>query len=429
MNPERLFADNPPWQALRVNAKRLHSDFEALAEIGSTGDGGVNRPSFSPAYLEARRWLKKRIQDAGLEFQTDSAGNHSARLLCGPQNAPTLLLGSHLDSVPYGGRFDGALGVLAALEVLRTLQDAGVNLPVHLEAIDFTDEEGTISGLLGSRALAGKLTPADLANPRGGRDALLAGLKVAGVSESGMLAAGREPPDLAGYLELHIEQGPRLLQAEAQIGIVTAIVGICSYRLVYLGRADHAGTTPLPDRLDAALGASQFILAVRATLQNEFPGCVANVGALQLQPGVFNIVPARADLSLELRAPDPESLTGLEDALLHQARDAASQFGLGLDISFLGCHLPVQLSSPIREAIAASAHELGLRTLELSSGAGHDAQSIAALCPAGMIFVPSQGGTSHSPREFTNWEDCLNGANVLLQAALHFAHTLSEPKS
>ncbi len=233
----------------------------------------------------------------------DGAGNHSALLRCGPAGARRLLLGSHLDSVPHGGRFDGALGVLAALEALRVVQEHNLSLPVDLEAIDFTDEEGTLVGLLGSAALAGKLAPEDLANPRGGREALLAGLARAGLSEAGLLEARRDPDALAGYLELHIEQGPRLLDAGVQIGVVTDIVGIASYTLSFFGRANHAGTTPMADRLDAAQGASAFTLAARRLVIEEFPGCVANVGAMRFSPGAFNIVPQAVDLSLEFRAP------------------------------------------------------------------------------------------------------------------------------
>lgn len=406
---------------LCINSQRLWDDFEMLAQIGATGDGGVDRPTFSPAHLQAREWFAERILQADLEFRRDGAGNHSAFLDCGPAGGRTLLLGSHLDSVPRGGRFDGALGVLAALEVLRTVQKAGLKLPVHLEAIDFTDEEGTLYGLLGSAALAGRLQAKDLLSPRGGRQALLNGLERAGLSEAGLLAARRDPGTLAGYLELHIEQGPRLLQVGAQIGVVSAIVGICSYRLAFTGRADHAGTTPMSDRLDAAQGAAAFTLAVRQRVMQDFPGCVANVGQMHFEPGAFNIVPARAVLSLELRAADENTFTSLETALLDLAHLEAQRGSLGLEVEFLGKHAPSPLSDLAQNAIAAEADALGLRYMSLPSGAGHDAQMLVEICPAGMIFVPSQGGASHSPREFTEWQDCVNGANVLLGTALRLA--------
>jgi N-carbamoyl-L-amino-acid hydrolase len=407
-----------------INSQRFEDDFQALAAIGATAAGGVHRPALGEAHLAARLWFRQRILAAGLEFHMDGAGNHSALLRCGPPGAPSLLIGSHLDSVPDGGRFDGALGVLAALEVLRTIQDAGLKLPVHLEAIDFTDEEGTLYGLLGSAALAGHLRSEDLLKPRGGRDKLLEGLDRAGLTEVGLLQASRDPATLAGYLELHIEQGPRLLQAGAQIGVVTGIVGIASYRLTFTGRADHAGTTPLPDRLDAAQGASAFTLAVRQLVLEQFPGCVANVGLLHLEPGAYNIVPARAVLGFECRSDNDETFTRLEATLLERARLEASRFGLGLEIEPVGRHAPAPMSAKMQQAIIQAAEALGLSHISLPSGAGHDAQSLAPLCPTGMIFVPSQDGASHSPREFTRWEDCLNGAKVLLQAALLFVQTL-----
>src|ERR1051325_4028904 len=284
---------------LRVNSDRMLAAFNELALIGATTEGGVHRPALSEAHLEARKWFREEIERSGLEFHTDGAGNHSAVLTCQPSNsstgsgqvAQTLLLGSHLDSVPNGGRFDGALGVMAAFEVLRTFQENGVKLRVNLEAIDFTDEEGTLVGLLGSAALTGHLHPEILQNPRGGRENLLDGMKRAGLSEEGMMSAKRPKESIAGYLELHIEQGKRLERAGINIGVVSAIVGLSSYRLSFIGRADHAGSTTMHDRLDASLGASAFTLSARELVMKNFPNCVMNIGDMNFSPGAFNIVP------------------------------------------------------------------------------------------------------------------------------------------
>lgn len=404
-----------------INPNRLLSDFTALSAIGSTPEGGVNRPTFSPAHLEARNWYAVQVQRAGLELQVDGAGNHSAVLHCSNPSAPTLLLGSHLDSVPDGGRYDGALGVLAALEVLRTIQEEGLNLPVHLEAIDFTDEEGTLVGFIGSGALTGALTPHDLQNPRGGRETLLEGLARSGLSEAGLFTARRDPASLAGYLELHIEQGPRLYEAGVDIGVVSGIVGIASSRLVFSGHANHAGTTPMTKRKDAGLGAAAFILAARQLVLDQFPGCAANVGALHLEPGAFNIVPGRAALALECRSIDPDQLEQLQTSLLEQACRDAEAFGLRLEVIPLGVHAPALMDSRAKQAIQEAAVELGYSTQAMASGAGHDAQNLAPVCPTGMIFIPSLDGISHSPGEKSRWEDCINGANVLLRAALRMA--------
>ena len=321
---------------LRIDESRLRTDFDNLAEIGSTGDGGIHRPALGKEHLAARAWFRERIRLAGLEFRTDSAGNHSAYLGCGPEGAPTLMLGSHLDSVPHGGRFDGALGVLAALEALRVVKKAGVKLELNLEAMDFTDEEGTLVGLTGSAAMAGVLQREALFDPRGGRGAFEAALARGGLTEEGLFHASREPVTLAGYMELHIEQGRQLADAGIDIGIVSGIAGINSYRVRFLGRADHAGTTSMDARRDAALGASAFTLDARAVVMNDFAGCVINIGDMCFLPGAFNIVPAEVSLALEFRAPNKTMFSNLESALIEKARNAAARYNLGLETEWLG---------------------------------------------------------------------------------------------
>jgi hydantoinase/carbamoylase family amidase len=410
---------------LRIDANRFQEDFAALSKFGKTSQGGVNRPALSPAHLAARDWLREKIEQAGLEFRQDSAGNLSAYLACGPLGAPSLLLGSHLDSVPTGGRFDGALGVLAGLEVLRCLRQNGTRLPVNLELFDFTDEEGSLVSFFGSFAFAGLLEPENLANPRGGRQALLDGLQRAGLQEEDILSARRRPKTVAGYLELHIEQGPELERSHNQIGVVTDIAGIAFYRLIFKGRPDHAGTIPMEERLDAGLGASAFTLSLREILVKQFPDCYANVGIVRYEPGAFNIVPEKAILSLEFRSTSQDQFERLGAAILERAWQDAGRFGLGLEVQFLGKRDPVEMSPIARQAILQAAQRLGLRTQDLVSRAGHDAQALAVVCPVGMIFVPSVGGVSHSPAELTEWQDCVNGANVLLQAVIWLATRLA----
>ena len=403
---------------LRVNSDRMLDMFNKLALIGATGDGGVSRITFSGAHLAARKWFREQIESSGLDFSMDGAGNFSATLTCDCSNAQTLLLGSHLDSVPNGGRFDGALGVIAALEVLRTVKENGIKLKVNLEAIDFTDEEGTLVGLLGSAALAGHLHLNGLKNPRGGRENLEVGMARAGLTDESILSAARPKESLAGYLELHIEQGKRLERNGINVGIVSAIVGIRSYRLSFIGRADHAGSTLMTDRADASLGASAFTLAAREIVMKDFPNCVVNVGKMEFTPGAFNIVPALVNVALEFRAPSDEEFDQVGSALLACAEMEANRFGLALKKEFLGSHSPSLASEKIKTAFVDACNSLGLTHTSLISGAGHDGQSLVDMCPIGMIFVPSVDGASHAPREFTKWEDCVNGANVLLQAVI-----------
>jgi beta-ureidopropionase / N-carbamoyl-L-amino-acid hydrolase len=430
---------------LFVNPDRLQSDFDALSAIGAfedaEGNRGVNRPALSPAHLEARAWFLARAAEAGLETRIDAAGNHSAilrsssptnSLTHAPTNAspipphahtPTLLLGSHLDSVPNGGRYDGALGVLAALEALRAVKEAGLSLPVDLEAIDFTDEEGTLVGELGSGALAGSLSLEALQKPRGGRQRLEEGLARAGLDERRLGEARRDPASLAGYLELHIEQGPRLAQSAIAIGVVTGIVGITSYQMTFRGAANHAGTTPMDERRDAGMGAATFAITARELVLRDYDGCAVNIGQMHFEPGAYNIIPGLADLALEFRAPDAKRLGELEDALLTLAGMVARQYGLGLDLEPRGGCAPAPMSEGAQTAIAAAADSLALTRVSLPSGAGHDAQALAPVTPAGMIFIPSREGISHSPREFSDWQACVDGANVLLRAALKMAET------
>ena len=400
---------------LRINANRMMNNLAKVSEIGATGDGGVHRPALSEVHLAARRWLRETIEAAGLEFHIDAAGNHFGRLRCGPDGAPSLLIGSHLDSVPYGGRFDGALGVIGGLEVLETVRGAGLRLACHLEVVDFTDEEGTLVGLLGSRALAGSLTPADLENPRGGRETLDAGFARAGIADP--IAAVRASETLAGFLEMHIEQGARLNKAAADIGIVTALVGIGSFALNFHGRADHAGTTPMDARRDAGLGAAQLMVRAWEHVVDTYPGAVINFGQAEFLPGAYNIVPETAALSLEFRAESQEMLDALERDLLELAERTAAAFDLELESHQQGCVPPAPCSPFVRSTLAKACETLGLRSIDLVSGAGHDTQAMTAVCPAGIIFIPSTGG-SHNPGEFAEDSACENGANVLLHAAL-----------
>ncbi len=410
---------------LQIDADRLRADFDTLSAFGATADGGVARPTFSEPHRAARAWFLERGREAGLDTHVDPATNHSVVLRSQRPQARTLLLGSHLDSVRRGGRYDGALGVLCALEVVRSVRDAGLELPVSLEAIDFTDEEGTLVGLLGSWAMAGILTREILASPRGGRELLLSELERMGVTEADLLGARRDGEQLAGYLELHIEQGPVLERAGVDIGVVTGIVGSASFQVVFAGEARHAGTTPMDARRDAALGAASFTLAVRETVVADFPGCVATVGSIETEPGSFNVVPGRAALRLECRSLDRDGQDALEAALTRCAHAEAERYGLDVTVERLARWEPAPTAEPVRAAIEAAADALGLSHLRLPSGAGHDAQALAAITPSAMIFVPSVGGVSHDPSEHTHWRDCVNGANVLLNTAVSLARAAS----
>ena len=274
------------------------------------------------------------------------------------------------------------------------------------------------------RALTGELTAETLAAPRGGRELLVSELARIGLTEQGLLSASRDPASLAGYLELHIEQGPVLERAGVDIGIVTGIIGSSSFMSYSRAKPATRARRPMDARRDAALGAAAFVLGVRETVTRDFPGCVATVGDIQTEPGSFNVVPGRARLRMECRSLDPGELDALERALTERARAEGDAFGLEVDVKRVGRWEPAPTDERVRAAFERAAGALGLTTLELPSGAGHDAQALAQVTPSGMVFVPSVGGVSHDPTEQTAWEDCVNGANVLLGATVELAQSL-----
>lgn len=410
-----------PQRMIQINEERLLSDLRELAQIGATAEGGVHRPALSEADLAGREWFRQSIRQAGLALQEDGAGNISAVLRSVEPNAKTLLLGSHLDTVPDGGRFDGALGVLAALEVLRTLSDSRRSLPCHLEAISFTDEEGNCIPLLGSSAISGRLKEDSFAQPRGSVNELEAALARAGISVESCLNACRNLDEILAYLEVHIEQGTRLESSNLDIGVVTSIVGIRSHWLEFVGEAAHAGTKAVAERKDALWGAADFALRAKELVLGSFVPGVVNCGILELHPGAFNIVPAKVRMSLEFRHGTEEQLDEMEKELLTLAEQSAARFDLSLNRSPVAAVAPAPMHPGVQATIAGAAEAMGLSHTRLMSFAGHDPQSLAQDVPTGMFFVPCRAGISHNPAEYTSDEDCIHAANVLLHSALLIA--------
>jgi N-carbamoyl-L-amino-acid hydrolase len=402
---------------LRIDLGRLQRDIEALAAIGQDPTGGISRPAWSPAHEEARAWLLGRLRDAGLATRVDAAGNILGRL---GDATPVVMTGSHIDTVPRGGPLDGALGVLAGLECLRTVRAAGIPVSRALEVVAFTDEEGRFYGFFGSRALTGSLDPAlgaRLSDPAG--LPLAEAMRRAGFDLTRALEARRPPGDIAAYVELHIEQGPWLEAEDLPIGVVEGIVGIRRFRLTFVGQPDHAGTTPMDRRRDAFLTAAEYATKSRELVVRDGAGrAVTTIGVVDVRPGVPNIVPERAMLLQELRDPDPAVLERLASRTLQAARRVARARELVLEVEHLMRAEPVRMSPRIQAEIEAAATALGLPTRRMPSGAGHDAQVLASVTDAGMLFVPSQGGRSHRPDEWTDWPAIERGANVLLGTLL-----------
>ncbi len=407
---------------LRVNFSRLKGDLEALGRIGRTPEGGVSRPSFSDTDMAARTWFLGRLRDAGLAARVDGAGNIFARVPEGGVGGPVILLGSHLDSVPNGGIYDGALGTLAALEALRVARERGLRLKRPLELVAFTDEEGAYGGFFGSYAFTGVLTEEMV---QAQQDA--SGLRLVdamarhGLNAMDALAARRDPAQIHAYLELHIEQGPILERLGTPIGIVEGICGIRRFRITFRGRADHAGTTPMDARRDALVAAADCVVRARQLGLDAAPHGRATVGVLRVDPGVANIVPQRVELILEVREQDPAALERLGGRGQELARTVAAAWGLAVEIEPWLSIDPVPMAPAVRAAIGAAAEGLGLRTHAMPAGAGHDAQVVGRVAPAGMVFIPCRDGRSHSPLEHADDAACEHGANVLLNAALALA--------
>ena len=407
---------------LQINSTRFLNDIQALAKIGRTADGGVTRCAFSEADVAGRNWLKERIIADRFIYREDGAGNQSA-LLPSTQHeqAKTLLSGSHIDTVTNGGRFDGAFGVLAALEALRTIREANIDTSVHLEAIAFTDEEGSILGGIGSMALAGLLTPEKLAAPRGGIEKLNEGMARLGITPLTVAAAQRNREELQGFVEIHIEQGTRLEEAQEDIGVVTAIVGIRSAWLTFNGEAAHAGTKPMAQRADALWGASAFIQRAKALIMEKYTPGVMNCGKIEAQPGAFNIIPATVKMALEFRHGSEALLDAMQEDLFALAQAVAAENRLTVEINPTLTLKAAPMSEQVVQAIEQAAATLQLKHRRMLSFAGHDSQIMTRVCPTAMIFAPSVDGISHNPREYTKDEDLINGANTLLNTLVALA--------
>lgn len=406
---------------MQINAQRLREHLETLGRIGATKGQGVTRPALSPADLEAREQVKAWMIDAGMEVRLDAAANLIGRLP-GRQTGPVIMMGSHTDTVPQGGIFDGALGVLAAVEVVHSLVEGGYQPEYPIEVAVFTDEEGTrfVKGCLGSLVVASAEHEMEALTKLKGHDGLMYGevLEQLGLDPQKLGEARRAPESLKGYFELHIEQGG-ILEAEGlRIGVVEGIVGITRHWVTFRGKANHAGTTPMHLRKDALVGASELVLAVRETVHQLGGRLVGTVGFMEITPGGVNVVPGAVRMSIELRDMEASITTEATKRLAERAREIADRYGLTVEFREAPSIPGVPTDETMQAIIEDEAQALGLSAKRMISGAGHDAEHMATICPTGMIFVPSKGGISHSPAEWTEWDDAANGAQVLLNSVV-----------
>jgi N-carbamoyl-L-amino-acid hydrolase len=400
---------------LRVNADRLNRRIAELAEFGQLPGGGVSRVAFSEADIEGRRYAMSLMQNAGLNVRVDAAGNILGRREGGVAGEGVILFGSHIDTVPNGGAYDGALGSLTAIEVAHTLTHAGYRNRHPLDIVIWCDEE---SGLTGSRGFVGELSTEAMTRP--GKDGTTLAEKVRriGGAPARIHEAKPEPGSIAAYLELHVEQGSILHSEGIDVGIVEGFVGIQHYDVVIKGVPNHAGTTPMNQRSNALLTASELVLAVDRIVKSTPGSQVGTVGRLIVRPGAANVIPGQVDLTVELRDMDMTSLQPIWEAISGELEDLSAKHDTTVSYELRQSLDGTTTDAGLRAVVAEVSKDLGLSSTEMPSGAGHDAQKLTQVCPTGMIFVPSVGGVSHSPDEFTRPEDVANGANVLLQSVL-----------
>jgi N-carbamoyl-L-amino-acid hydrolase len=424
--PVRRLAAWRRERRLAIDPSRLQAHIERLSEFGRPAGGtfadGVSRIGYSDADVGGRAYVMSLMRETGLTPRVDPAGNIFAAAAQpstdGDRERP-ILFGSHIDSVPSGGNFDGDLGSLAAIEVVRTLKTAGVRTRHPLEVVVWAEEEGSAYGrsLSGSRAFAGQFPAEELALVVNGVTKADAIRRIGG-DPARLEQALRPAGSFHAYLELHIEQGGTLEKAGLPIGVVEGIVSIHRYDVTVRGFANHAGTTPMGERQDALIAASQLILAIRDIVTREPGRQVGTVGKMEVSPNATNVVPGVVKHTIDLRDLDAAKLTRIGEVIRGRAREIAASTRTEIDVARVTHHDAALAAPAMQEAIARAADTLGLRSTRMPSGAGHDAQMAARLCPMGMIFVPSVGGISHSPRELTAWADCARGADVLLETIL-----------
>jgi beta-ureidopropionase / N-carbamoyl-L-amino-acid hydrolase len=420
----RMFDTGPqPRGEPQVDATRLMEQLlRRLAEFGKNPEGGVSRVAYGDADRQGREYVTGLMREAQLDVTVDAAGNLLGRRAGSDARLPALAFGSHIDSVPKGGNYDGPVGSLGAIEVARTLAERKVVTRHPLLVTIWSNEEG---GLYGSRAVITGLAAGELDNTSSSGKTIREGLRFIGGDPEKLAGARFRKGDVAAYVELHIEQGGTLERERRAIGIVEGIVGIKQWEVVFEGFANHAGTTPMDRRQDALLSAAKYVQMVNRLVRAEPGRQVGTVGRIQAFPGAPNVIPGRVEATLELRDLDDAKVDRLAAAVMAEARKIAEADGTQVSFRLLHENIAAPTDERVRRPIAEAAKGRGLSTMTLPSGAGHDAQAMAQIAPVGMIFIPSVGGISHSPKEFSTPEDIANGANVLLGTILRLDRSVS----
>jgi N-carbamoyl-L-amino-acid hydrolase len=399
---------------LRVNGARLNGWLAKFDSIGRT-PGGINRVAYSDADLAGRAFTLDLFRDAGLNPRIDTAGNIFGRLDGTDRSLKPILIGSHVDSVTDGGNFDGPVGSFGAIEVARSLREQNVRLRHPLDVVVWSNEEG---GTVGSRCAIGHITPADLDKVARSGKTIRDGVGIVGGNVERLSEAVRQKGDLACYMELHIEQGGLLEKAGLQIGVVEGIVGLRWFEITVTGFANHAGTTPMDQRQDAMLAAAKFAVAVNDAVRSVPGRTVATIGRMVVSPNTTNVIPGQVVFTVDLRDLDAAKIVHFTERFEQLGREIGAATKTTFDIKQSVDTAPAISNPQVMAWIDGAAAALGFTRQRMPSGAGHDAQEMSRIAPMAMIFVPSVGGISHSPKEFTKPEDVVNGADVLINAVI-----------
>jgi N-carbamoyl-L-amino-acid hydrolase len=404
------------YAQLSVNQDRLDKRITELAQFGIQENGETERVAFSNADVAAQQWVISQLKDMSIDTHIDFAGNVIGIRKGTDKTKKPISFGSHIDRVPNGGNYDGCVGSMAAIEVLKVLDENNVKTKHPLEIIIFSNEEG---GVVGSRAIAGQLKETAFAVKNSTGYTIGEGMMRLGGDTTRLAEVARKKGAVAAFLELHIEQGGILEKENLNIGIVEGIVGLKWWNVEFNGFANHAGTTPMNSRQDALLAAAKFIVAVNEVATNFEGAQVATVGRINAEPGAPNVIPGKVVTSLEIRDLSSEVIEKVYQEIEKRAIEISKTSGVEIKLTALDTTAdPAIMDASIQKEIEKSINSFGLSYKSMPSGAGHDAQDMALIAPTGMIFVPSKDGISHSPKEFTSASDMANGANVLLKTIL-----------
>jgi len=404
---------------IKINLERVKQDIYNLSRFGyNAEDQGIYRQGFSDEDMKARYWFMDQLKGYGLDVDMDGAGNVIGRY--GDPKHKSLLIGSHLDSVPAGGIFDGVLGVIAGLECIRVIQENNISLKHAIEVIGTSEEEGRFGGMLGAQALTGnlKLDWLERAQDHSG-EMLRDAMAKCQLPYHLAMEAARDPDDLVGFLELHIEQGPVLEKTNNTIGVVEGISGVFKWLVKFKGKADHAGTAPMDLRSDAFMGVADFAHEISRIIDEEGTEKTRlTIGSVELKPGFAHTVPGEADFTLVGRDMSQEVMESVADACQKVGSAIARRHKLKFEFEQMSWLKPRPCTGEMTELLERHSKALGYKTLLMPSGAGHDAQFFTDITPTGLLFIPSVGGVSHAPDEWSHWHDVEKGCNVLLNAVL-----------